>query len=573
MGHLVRSVKLAAALGPRVSFLTTRMDSPARALLAEELRHFPRHPRPVMLEKLPSQGRWDILLVDARRTTREELSALMPHGLVVCVDEGGEARQYAPFLVDAIPGLPGTSPANLTSPAFLDLPARRKKPLRLPPRRALLSFGGEDRQGLSRKLVEALLREKLFAPEDLTIVEGPLFAPAVWPSGVAVAKGASGLARGLRENDLLLSHFGITVFEALAAGVPVITFNPSAYHERLAAAAGVPSLGTLRPDMQALRQLMGDAQRLRAVVEGFNGEVGRERGRRMCALLLGLHARGTQACPICGRQANPVVARFPERTYRECPRCSITHMQSFAPEPKKYGREYFSSEYRQQYGRTYLEDFDAIKAASRPRVQVIHGLLRSDQEGVVVDVGCAYGPFLDAAREAGMPCYGVDISPEAVVHVRRKLRIPALCSSFEKLEPRALPRRISAITLWYVLEHFTDPDLILRKASSLLPPGGVFAFSTPNGRGISARRSIQQFLLHSPADHFTIFSPRRLRKLLEGYGLDLRRIRVTGHHPERFPGLLGRTAVRSPAAYKVLRGISRLMSLGDTFEAYAVKGK
>ena len=353
----------------------------------------------------------------------------------------------------------------------------------------------------------------------------------------------------------------------------MITFNPSAYHERLAAAAGVPSVGTLRPDMQALRQLMGDAQRLRAVVEGFNGELGRERGRRMCALLLGLHARGTQACPICGRQGNPVVGRFSERTYRECPRCSITHMQSFAPEPKKYGKEYFSSEYRQQYGRTYLEDFDAIKAASRPRVQVIHGLLRSDQEGVVVDIGCAYGPFLDAAREAGMPCYGVDVSPEAVEHVRRKLRIPALCSSFEKLEPRALPRRIAAITLWYVLEHFTDPDLILRKASSLLPPGGVFAFSTPNGRGISARRSIQQFLLHSPADHFTIFSPRRAAEAPGGYGLDLRRIRVTGHHPERFPGLLGRTAVRSPAAYKVLRGISRLMSLGDTFEAYAVKGK
>ena len=44
MGHLARGMKLAAALGPRVSFLTTRMDSAARALLAEELRHFPRRP-------------------------------------------------------------------------------------------------------------------------------------------------------------------------------------------------------------------------------------------------------------------------------------------------------------------------------------------------------------------------------------------------------------------------------------------------------------------------------------------------------------------------------------------------
>jgi 2-polyprenyl-3-methyl-5-hydroxy-6-metoxy-1,4-benzoquinol methylase len=573
MGHLARSIRLAAALGSRVSILTTRMDSAARALLAEELRHFPRHPRPVVVETLPLPSRWDILLVDARRTTRGELAALMSHGLVVCLDEGGEARRYAPFLVDAIPGLPRTCPANLSSAAFLDLPGRRKKRVRLPPRRALLSFGGEDREKLTGRLVEALLEEDLFAPGDLTIVEGPLFKPGSWPPGVAVVKGAPGLARGLEENDLLFSHYGITVFEALAAGVPVVTFNPTSYHERLAAAGGIPSIGTLRPDMQALRRLLVDAPRLRALVEGFNSGIGRDRGRRMRALLVSLRARGAAACPFCGRQENPVTARFSERTYRKCPRCSITYMQSFSPEPKRYGREYFSSEYKHQYGRTYLEDFEAIKAASRPRVRIVKELLRGNGEGVVVDVGCAYGPFLDAAREAGLPCYGVDVSPEAVDHVRRKLRIPALCSSFEKLEPRALPRRIAAITLWYVLEHFTDPDLTFRKASTLLPSGGVFAFSTPNGRGISARRSLQEFLRHSPVDHFTIFSPRGLRRLLEAYGLDLRRIRVTGHHPERFPGLLGKAAARSPGVYRLLRGVSRLLRLGDTFEAYAVKGK
>ena len=248
-------------------------------------------------------------------------------------------------------------------------------------------------------------------------------------------------------------------------------------------------------------------------------------------------------------------------------------MQSFAAEPKRYGREYFTREYREHYGRTYLEDFDTIKAASRPRVRIIRELLQSGEEGFVVDIGCAYGPFLDAAREAGMPCYGVDVSPEAVAHVRQKLRIPALCSAFEKLEPRALPRRIAAMTLWYVIEHFPDPDLTLRKASALLPAGGVFAFSTPNGRGISGRLNYRLFLSNSPEDHFIIFSPRGLRKLLEGYGLDLRRIRVTGHHPERFPGLLGRAARRSPAAFRFLAGLSRLARLGDTFEAYAVKVK
>ena len=573
MGHLARCMKLAVKLGPRVSFLTTRMDSPARALFAREMRHFPRHPRPAVMEKLDAKDRWDIVLVDARRTTREELAGLMRHGLVVCMDEGGEARKYAPFLVDALPGLPGVAPANLTSAAFLDLPERRRRPFRAAPARALLSFGGEDREGLSRKLVTALLREKVFAPDALTIVEGPLFSSPAWPNGVTVVNGAPGLAQGLATHDLLFTHFGMTAFEALASGIPVIMLNPSAYHARLSAAAGLPSIGVGAPDMRGLRRLLSEPSRLHEVVQSFNREIGKDRGKRMSQLLDSLRARGSAACPLCGRSASTAVARFADRTYRRCSRCGITHLQSFAQEPKKYGREYFSSEYRKQYGRTYLEDFDAIKAASRPRVRIMRELLPSEPAGVVVDIGCAYGPFLDAVRESGMPGYGVDVSPEAVAHVRGTLRIPALCSSFEKLERRSLPRKVAALTLWYVLEHFVDPDLALRKAASLLPAGGVLAFSTPNARGISGRRSYARFLKESPADHFTIFSPRGLRKILEGYGLDLRRIRVTGHHPERFPGVLGRAAARSSAAYRCIAAISRLLRLGDTFEAYAVKGK
>jgi 2-polyprenyl-3-methyl-5-hydroxy-6-metoxy-1,4-benzoquinol methylase len=573
MGHLARSVKLAAALGGGVSFLTTRMDSAARAFLAEELLRFPRRPRPSVLDRLPAQGRWDILLVDERRTSREELARLARHGMVVCLDEGGEARRYAPFVVDALPRLPGISPANLSSPAFLDLPPRRKRRPRIPPRRVLLSFGGEDREGLTGRLVGALLDGEVFAAEDITVVKGPLFAAREWPEGVETSTGAAGLAGGLAECDLLFCHFGMTALEGLSTGVPVITFNPSAYHTRLSLAAGIPTIGTISPDLGALRRLLGNPADLRGAVDRLNREIGTGRGVRLPSLLAGLTSRGAASCPLCGSEANPVVARFPERSYRRCARCGITHLQSFAPQPKRYGRDYFSKEYRAQYGRTYLEDFESIRNACRPRAKIVQELLRVDGEGVVVDVGCAYGPFLDAAREAGMAVFGVDVSPGVVAHVRSRLRIPAVCDAFETMAPRSLPRRTAAITMWYVIEHFTDPDLVLRKVASLLPAGGVFAFSTPNGRGISGLRSFHEFLSNSPADHFTIFSPRGLRRLLEGYGLDLRRIRVTGHHPERFPGLAGAAARRFPPARRVLLGISRLFGLGDTFEAYAVKGK
>jgi 2-polyprenyl-3-methyl-5-hydroxy-6-metoxy-1,4-benzoquinol methylase len=247
-------------------------------------------------------------------------------------------------------------------------------------------------------------------------------------------------------------------------------------------------------------------------------------------------------------------------------------LESFLGKRKKYDDGYFSAEYKAQYGRTYLEDFQAIRSASAFRVAILGRLLGRQANGVVLDVGCAYGPFLAALDDAGFSGFGLDISAGAVAHVRKRLGFPALCAGFEEVERRRVPRRIAAVTLWYVIEHFPDISTVLAKASAFLPRGGVFAFSTPNGRGISARRDLHAFLLHSPGDHFVILSPRGLRRILAPFGLALQRVRVTGHHPERFPGILGWAAGKWTGAARVLRAVSVLLRLGDTFEAYAVKG-
>jgi 2-polyprenyl-3-methyl-5-hydroxy-6-metoxy-1,4-benzoquinol methylase/ribosomal protein S27AE len=573
MGHLARCLRLAGRLRGRVTFLTARMDSAARALLAEEIRRFPRRSRPSVIAKPGAGAFWDIILIDARRTRREELENLMQRGEVVCLDEGGQARDRAPFIVDALPSSPGSPPPNLSAFAFLGLPARARKRAKPVFGKVLVTFGGEDHENLSGKILGVLVREMLFTPAQLTVVEGPLFGARAWPEGIAVIKGAAGLASLLPDFDLVFTHFGMTAFEALATGAPVILLNPSSYHNRLAAAAGLPVVGIRSPDIRVLRSLLRAPGKLREVVDRFNAELGKDREHRLVRLLESLKKRGSSICPVCGLSGNKVIARYPERTYRRCGKCGIAYMESFAVEQKKYDKKYFSAEYRAQYGRTYLEDFDTIKAASRSRVRIIKALVGERPAGAVVDIGCAFGPFLDALRESGMPGYGVDVSPDAVAYVKKKLRIPAVCAAFEDIGRSALPRRISAVTLWYVIEHFQETDLALRKAASLLPVGGVIAFSTPNGRGISARRSLARYLEKSPSDHFTVFSPHGLRKLLSGYDLELRRIRVTGHHPERFPGALGRAANRSSGAFKLVHAASRLLRLGDTFEAYAVKGE
>jgi 2-polyprenyl-3-methyl-5-hydroxy-6-metoxy-1,4-benzoquinol methylase len=187
----------------------------------------------------------------------------------------------------------------------------------------------------------------------------------------------------------------------------------------------------------------------------------------------------------------------------------------------------------------------------------------------LLDIGCAYGPFLAAAREEGFSPAGIDPAEDAVWYVQKELGIPAIQGFFP--DPRSpIPDPCyNVITLWYVIEHFRDCVPALGEIRKILKPGGILAFSTPSFSGISGRRNLKRFLEHSPADHFTVWSPKMCRRALLLAGFKVKKIVVCGHHPKRFP-LLGEFAkCKKSPLYWLLLAISRIFGLGDTFEVYA----
>jgi 2-polyprenyl-3-methyl-5-hydroxy-6-metoxy-1,4-benzoquinol methylase len=563
-GHLRRCLSLARRWGGQAALLLedcrARSGMDALELLAPLAGG---RPLPKVLSIYDPREPWDLVLLDGFRTPVAALERFA--GLpVIGLDEGGPARRYLPYLVDTPLGWSGTHSPNLASSAFLELPARRTG-WNHPFRRVLLSFGGEDCADLSGRLLERLLRRGLFRPEQLTVVQGPYFRRSRWPGGVKVLNNP-GLQSLLGDYDLVFTLFGMTALEALACGVPVITFHPTCYHRRLARKAGLPEIGVRRPGVRRLRRLLEDRavfERLLqpgapAVTDAATDAASLER-LPPAELLPALLPAGSTACPVCGRSPNPAVARFPRRSYFRCRSCRILYLADFGGPIVSYGESYFFEEYRRQYGRTYLEDFNAIREAGRRRLQFLLPLLQVSAPRLL-DVGCAYGPFLQAARELGVAAEGLEVSAEAVRHVREKLGFP--CAQGDFLQVPLPERGYDAVTLWYVLEHFRDAAAALTRANRLLRTGGALAFSTPSASGISARRSLNRFLKASPADHFTVWTPRLAGPLLRRFGFRLKRLRVTGHHPERFPGKL-------PAG--PLLAASRLLGLGDTFEAYAVK--
>jgi 2-polyprenyl-3-methyl-5-hydroxy-6-metoxy-1,4-benzoquinol methylase len=185
----------------------------------------------------------------------------------------------------------------------------------------------------------------------------------------------------------------------------------------------------------------------------------------------------------------------------------------------------------------------------------------------ILDIGCAYGPFLLAAREEGFLPFGIDPAEDAVKYVQKELGIPAVQGFFPNY-PLSVPR-CDVITLWYVIEHFFDCATALAEIRKMLKQKGILAFSTPSFSGISGRASIRNFLFSNPADHFTIWSPKTCKRALKETGFKVKKIKICGHHPERFP-LAGRfcRSKKSPLYWLFLL-ISKAFGLGDTFEVYA----
>jgi len=245
-------------------------------------------------------------------------------------------------------------------------------------------------------------------------------------------------------------------------------------------------------------------------------------------------------------------------------------MQNFRDETVEYGHDYFFSAYAKQYGKTYLEDFEAIKRTGNGRIHEISRHVAARKKIRLLDIGCAYGPFLQAAAENGWEVTGIDISREATGYVSETLGLNAYCMDVREPEELDNLGTFDAVTMWFVIEHFEELDIVLKRVQALLRPGGVFAFSTPNGSGISARRDEREFYRRSPSDHYSVLSPKTATALLRTRGFETKSVRVTGHHPERFRLPMNvSVGTEEGVFYRLIRAYSRLRRLGDTFELYA----
>jgi len=192
-----------------------------------------------------------------------------------------------------------------------------------------------------------------------------------------------------------------------------------------------------------------------------------------------------------------------------------------------------------------------------------------------LDVGCATGDFLVAARGRVRDVRGVELSRYAA-ELARARGLEVWTGDF--LDVAVPPASFDVVTMWDYLEHVRDPGANLAKARAAVREGGYLAITTGDVDSLIARLMGRRWHLMIPPRHLYFFSPRTLAAFLERHGFGVVSVRRPGKRvPLDFAAWKAASLVAPRFAAPVARAAQRLglgrlappVNLGDIMTVVA----
>ena len=291
------------------------------------------------------------------------------------------------------------------------------------------------------------------------------------------------------------------------------------------------------------------------------------------------------SCPVCRSSAlgeKPFQYVYRERPLRArgCTRCGIIfiHPQPTAGELKElYSGEYFEGgDFRCGHEGGYCEP-GTLERLTDPGL--ILSIRKNYPGNRFLEIGCAGGAFLNAARELGYDVRGVELSSDACRMARETFGLNVF--EGDVVDARFPGESFDVVFMGDVIEHLPDPAGTVREVHRILGAGGVLVLGVPSQTNSLFSRA--GFLLYTalgrratvalPPYHLFEFRPASLRYLLRECGFRVAelkqglippsRINLRGPAPQR----IGKKLFQYPNW--LLTGVFGVC--GDRMAAYAVK--
>lgn len=535
---------------------------------------------------------YSLIVMDNFKTSQKEIDYFSKFAPVISIDEGSTKKvlKKIAYTLNIIPSDIKTDLINFTNYDFIPVSNKnREKSIKSISeiKNILIAFGGIDKSlfslRIAQKIENILLDEKKSDFKITIVTTNKLILENKDSPRIFITQTIENLREHLFEYDLVITHYGFTAFEAASSNCLVFTFAPTVLHKKLSKKMGFTNLShgisekKLKTEIENLIN-SEDSDFVKQLKQ--NNKTDFNSNKKLSEFITDLSEKNVLSCPVCNEKNifdDKIISRDKIKTIRRCKKCKLDYISFENTTKTEYNADYFGVEYKNQYGKTYLEDFNSIKNSCLRRHNIVDSIFRkkinkdNSVKGKILDIGCAYGPYLSASSDLGWLPFGIEPSSDAVDYVKNKLNFNAICSKFPV---ENLPKdycNFDAVTMWYVIEHFEKLDEVLKTVNALLKNDGIFAFSTPSNCGISGKYDKSKFYKNSPSDHFSIWNPRVAKKILKKYGFKTVKIVSTGIHPERYPFIKKHDIKENQFLYKMFELHAKLFKLGDTFEIYAIK--
>lgn len=229
-------------------------------------------------------------------------------------------------------------------------------------------------------------------------------------------------------------------------------------------------------------------------------------------------------CSLCG--SIEYVLKFYKNDFQivKCIKCGL--VKTILPEDLDlgliYDEDYFQGGQSDGYA-DYIGSEKIIKKEFNRILQVILKLVEPGSDNHLLEIGCAYGFFLDLAKDH-FKCSGIEISTHASENAR-KICKNVICGTPDRETMNAIGK-FNIVVMLDVIEHLPNLSDTLKAISDILPERGIVVLTTGNIESLFSRISGKYWRLMTPPQHVTFFSRNSITKLFEKYGLNILELSV-----------------------------------------------